>query len=641
MSAPPWIDSTQTAQPAQGGRSLVDAELMVSAGWMIRLRWVAGVGVLLITLLVAPLFKLQVPLIPLLGIGIAILLYNLVFLLVERRLTVRRAPPQAYRWLAIGQVALDWLAMTLLIHFSGGIESPVIFFFFIHIVIVSIFFPPRIAYAFALLAVALLSLVAGLEYSGSLPHAPIVGLLPFPLYDNLLYVLAVLGFFASTALIVAYLVTNISERLRRREEEVVALTESIQRAADRLQAINEGARVITSSLDLPQVLNSLVKNTSEVMEVRACSIRLLDQSGRLEPVATYGLSQAYLDKGPVELESNPLARQVLAGEVVNIADITQSELLQYPERALQEGILSMLSAPLTGKKGVFGILRAYSTEKGHFTQEDESFLAAIAAQGSIAIENAMAYQAIETLDATKSTFVRMVTHELRSPVSVTRSLLRTITAGYAGEVNPQQREMLERASRRIEFLQKLIDDLLDMAAGKVQATTQDDIQPVSLDAVLERVVSRFEVPAGEKDVALTWEDAAADEANAVLATEDGLDRIFNNLVSNAVKYTPAGGKVTVKLTHVGEEAWVTVEDTGIGIPEEALGHLFEEFYRAANAKEVEREGTGLGLVIVKDLVERFGGRVAVQSTLGEGTRFTVSFPLTGETEEPALSNTPV
>ena len=127
----------------------------------------------------------------------------------------------------------------------------------------------------------------------------------------------------------------------------------------------------------------------------------------------------------------------------------------------------------------------------------------------------------------------------------------------------------------------------------------------------------------------------------MLATEDGLDRIFNNLVSNAVKYTPAGGKVTVKLTHVGEEAWVTVEDTGIGIPEEALRHLFEEFYRAANAKEMEREGTGLGLMIVKDLVERFGGRVAVQSTLGEGTRFTVSFPLTGETEEPALSNTPV
>ena len=139
-------------------------------------------------------------------------------------------------------------------------------------------------------------------------------------------------------------------------------------------------------------------------------------------------------------------------------------------------------------------------EKGHFTQEDESFLAAIAAQGSIAIENAMAYQAVEALDATKSTFVRMVTHELRSPVSVTRSLLRTITAGYAGKVTPQQQEMLERASRRTEFLQKLIDDLLDMAAGKVQVSDPGDIQPGLVGCGIEKVVSRYEVPAREKDV---------------------------------------------------------------------------------------------------------------------------------------------
>jgi signal transduction histidine kinase len=91
--------------------------------------------------------------------------------------------------------------------------------------------------------------------------------------------------------------------------------------------------------------------------------------------------------------------------------------------------------------------------------------------------------------------------------------------------------------------------------------------------------------------------------------------------------------VTVKLTQVEREAWVAVVDNGIGIPEDALGHLFEEFYRAPNAKELEREGTGLGLVIVKDLVTRFGGRITVQSTLGVGTRFTVVLPLA---ENPAV-----
>lgn len=118
-----------------------------------------------------------------------------------------------------------------------------------------------------------------------------------------------------------------------------------------------------------------------------------------------------------------------------------------------------------------------------------------------------------------------------------------------------------------------------------------------------------------------------DEALTVLATTEGLDRVFNNLVSNAVKYTPSGGRVTVTLARVDHEAHVSVEDTGIGIPEDAIQHLFEEFYRAPNARELDHEGTGLGLTIVKELVTRFGGRVAVQSTENAGTRFTVTLPL--------------
>ena len=113
----------------------------------------------------------------------------------------------------------------------------------------------------------------------------------------------------------------------------------------------------------------------------------------------------------------------------------------------------------------------------------------------------------------------------------------------------------------------------------------------------------------------------------VLATPDGLDRIFNNLISNAVKYTPPGGSVTVSLEYETGEARLVVADTGIGIPEEALGHLFEEFYRAPNAKELEFEGTGLGLTIVKDLITRFGGRIAIESEQDAGTTVTLTLPL--------------
>jgi signal transduction histidine kinase len=210
---------------------------------------------------------------------------------------------------------------------------------------------------------------------------------------------------------------------------------------------------------------------------------------------------------------------------------------------------------------------------------------------------------------------------------VTRSLLRNITAGYAGQVTEQQMDILTRASHRVDFLQKLIDDLLDLAAAKSEIKSHEVFEPISLEAAVERVVERFRVPAEDKNITLVWQNESAGKPSDVMATPDGLDRLFNNLVSNAVKYTPGGGRVAVTLSRLNGEIRVAVEDTGIGIPDEAMQHLFEEFYRAPNAKEIEREGTGLGLTIVKDLTTRFNGRVSVHSTLQEGTRFTVTFPV--------------
>jgi signal transduction histidine kinase len=628
VAFPPKTQLDLVGSEPNTSHSMVDEELIESESWLIRLRWLAGLGVLAVVLGIDPLLGLKVGKPPLLGIGIAILIYNTIFFGIDFRLNQTKAAIKAYRLLTVWQVTLDWLAMSLLIHFSGGIESPAIFFFLFHMVIASMFFPVRTAFSFAFLAVMLVSTIALLEYFSILPHRAPGGYLTEKLYANPYYVMAVLFFFSSTGIILVYLATAISERLRRRENEVVQLTHGLQRATTRLQALNEGARTITSSLDLSQVLKQFVQITAEVLDIRAASIRLLDKTGkRLEPVATYGLSQEYLDKGPIDLDSNLLARQVLEGKVINIPDISESSLLQYPEWAKQEGISSMLSAPLVGKTQSIGILRAYAQDLGHFSTDDEEFLASIAAQGSIAIENALAYQAIEALDANKSDFVRMVTHELRSPVSVARSLLRTMTAGYAGEVSAAQLDILKRANRRLDFLQKLIDDLLDLAAGKSEIL-ETQTSTVNLKEVIQRVVERFRLPAEEKGLSLVFSETQ-DFSSTVLATLDGMDRVFNNLISNAVKYTPSGGKVNVTASSSGNTIQVDISDTGIGIPEDALGHLFEEFYRAPNAKDLEREGTGLGLTIVRDVVNRFGGTIRVHSQVGEGTRFTVTFPARG------------
>jgi signal transduction histidine kinase len=213
----------------------------------------------------------------------------------------------------------------------------------------------------------------------------------------------------------------------------------------------------------------------------------------------------------------------------------------------------------------------------------------------------------------------MTTHELRSPVRVTESLLRTLAGGYVGTLAPDQSEVVARAQRRLAALRALIDDLLDLAAGKADMVSVQR-KVLDLRPVVTEVTERFQAVVREKRIGLVVESPG--EEVAVWCDPADAERLVVNLVSNAVKYTKQG-QVTVRLTREGQRVRFDVADTGIGIPQDALPHLFQEFYRAGNAKAVEESGTGLGLSIVKLLVERYGGQVAVTSREGQGTTFSV------------------
>ncbi len=422
-----------------------------------------------------------------------------------------------------------------------------------------------------------------------------------------------------------HLSEEIAHGLGRPERELLSLRRDLERTYHRLETLYEIGRATSSTLNLEQVLQVVVRRTAEALDAKGCSIRLLDESGQvLRIAAAWGLSEEYQQKGPVEVRRSAIDREALQGKPVVVLEAPLDPRFQYPEEIEREGICSVLCCPLLVRGQAIGVIRVYSAACYRYGQEEADFLMTIASEVAVAIANAIAYRKLEEIDRAKSQFVLTVTHELRAPVATVQSLLRVVSGGYAGQVSSKQKELVERAERRILFLQQLIDDLLDLAAGKTEHIAESP-HPLLLNPLVAKVVGQLRPMAEEKSQDLRV--YIPHEPLSVLAVEDGIERILVNLVGNAIKYTPSGGHIEVMLERRADEAALIVSDTGIGIPEEALPHLFEEFFRAENAKAIEREGTGLGLSIVKTLLERYGGRISVSSRLGQGSTFTAYLPL--------------
>jgi signal transduction histidine kinase len=374
-------------------------------------------------------------------------------------------------------------------------------------------------------------------------------------------------------------------------------------------------------VELEQVLTCLADGARQVTQADAAAVWLLAESGTcLTAVEVCGLSDADWPREPIGVEQSPVDQEALSGRPIVIADAQSDPQVTNVPGSFR----SVLCVPLMCEGDSLGTLHVYAITPRRFDEGDVARLMPLADLGARALAATRTLATPEALEAGKSHFIRVATHELRSPIAVIQSLVRGVLKGYAGEMTERQTDVFGRISRRLDFLERLVNDLLDLAAGKAPELTENEV-PVSLTASIGRVVLLFQPCAEEKGIELVLHPLR--EQLIVWGTEEGMDRIFTDLVSNAVKYTPSGGTVTVTVRHVDGQAQVEVADTGIGIPGEALPHLFEEFYRAPNAKALEEVGTGLGLTIVKDLVERYGGRIEVESTIGQGATFTVTFPV--------------
>lgn len=228
---------------------------------------------------------------------------------------------------------------------------------------------------------------------------------------------------------------------------------------------------------------------------------------------------------------------------------------------------------------------------------------------------------LEELDRAKMQFIRLVTHELQAPIAAIHTYLRLILDGYIAP--EEQRTIIEKCVARAQEQMKLINDLLQL--GRVQAQLHDGkVEAVDMVEVLRAVVEKMQPQAIEKG--LEFRAQIPPSPLVVSGNRDHFISVWTNLIGNALKYTRKGF-VEISLRAENGKLIGEVRDSGIGIPEADQAHLFEEFFRASNAKKGAQHGTGLGLAIVKRVVEAAGGEVWVKSREGEGSLFAFSIPL--------------
>jgi PAS domain S-box-containing protein len=399
-----------------------------------------------------------------------------------------------------------------------------------------------------------------------------------------------------------------------------------------VEAMKKGAYDFIPKPFTPDQLRIIVRRTLErrTLQKEAEFLRR-EREKSLRDIAT--------EKSKIKTIINCMGDGVLVCDrdgCIVLSNPAASRMLKAPEAFLLGNYSNQCNLPQELSHTIGESLKAKDTSYTSVSQElsvgesGEIFLRAHTApvrndigeiMGSVTVLQDISH--LKELDKMKTEFIAMVTHELRAPIAAVEQQLSVILNKMAGEVTEKQEQLLSRAKKRANGLLDLIKDLLDLSkieAGKMVQYKE----PLLLQEVIQRVVDLMKVEAENKKIDLQF--SAPPNISLIHADRNSMEGIFTNLISNAIKYTPEGGKVWVTLSEESEFVKAAVSDTGIGIKKEDLSRIFDKFYRVKTTETRQIVGTGLGLSIVKSIVDAHLGSISVESKEGAGTTFTVSFP---------------
>ncbi len=344
---------------------------------------------------------------------------------------------------------------------------------------------------------------------------------------------------------------------------------------------------------------------------------------------------------PIPLGKGVTGRVAASGKAIRIENI--SEFPEYIE--VDPGTQSELCVPIKTTDKVIGVLNVESHKPNAYSEGDERLLATIAGQLGTAIEKlrliseaearssqlarSLAHQ--EELDRLKNEFVQNVSHELRTPLAIVKGYAELLNTGELGTLPMDYQKPVSIIARRVDMLHTLVNDLTSILEAENRRTTREEL---SLSQLVRSVLADFEI--STRNTGLTLAPEIDDGLPAIMGDPLLLRRAMDNLLSNALKFTPANGTITVRLQRKNGQILLEVEDTGVGIPSDQIERIFERFYQVDGSTTRRYGGTGLGLALVREIIHSHGGEVTAESQLGKGSRFSITLPLQPEgTEVPS------
>jgi PAS domain S-box-containing protein len=408
-----------------------------------------------------------------------------------------------------------------------------------------------------------------------------------------------------------------------------------KRAAERVTFMNQASTVLATSLDYETTLRSVANLAIQVI-ADWCAVDIM-ADGKIERVAVAHVDPEKIELGrAVQRYEDPTspysAPYVIRTKTPALVPLVTDESIVAGAHGDEEqvrliralGLVSYMCVPLVAHGRTLGALTFATAEsQRRYSEQDLAFAQDLAYRAALAVDNALAYNQMQTTDRLKDEFLATLSHELRTPLNAILGYARLLQSGaVTGEKVAKAVEIVERNA---SALTKMVEDVLDVSriiSGKMRLT----VQPVDLPTVVQNAVESVAPTAEVKQ--LRVQISIDPNAGPIPGDPDRLQQVVWNLLSNAVKFTPKGGRVQVRVERIDSHVDIVVSDTGMGVKPEFLPHLFERFRQADSATTRQVGGLGLGLAIVRHLVELHGGSVEASSGgEGKGSTFRVHLPL--------------